>query len=539
MSEGTRKENNKEGLQQGRNASGPQNEGQRSERNMENVWAQSSQKADSAWPRPDMEGNHGMRPEITPRRRNPALKILGTLFGAFFLCGIGGYVGMSYFYSDKFFPGTKINSFNCGDMTVEEAESLIRNKVEEYSLEVSSRNFDPQTITAEQIGYKYQSDGTVEQILKEQNPLLWVEGYIWKRSYSVGENIVYDKEKVKTALESLECMKPENQIQPEDAYIEFQDTLFTIVPGSEGAAIDEEKALELLYAAIESTEESVNLEKGGAYLEPNVREDDEGLIDRLKIVNTYAKASITHEFGTESELLDSRTFKDWYSRDEKGDLYLDGDVLRSKLTTYVADLAARYDTLGSTRTFRATSGRTVQVSGGNYGWKINQSEEVEKMYNEILNGEKVSREPVYSSYGSLRRDGSDIGSSYIEVDLSEQHLYVYKDGVSVLDSDFVSGRMTSDDRKTPAGVCHLTFKTKDFTLRGKQNPDGSYEYEEPVSYWMPFNGGVGFHDAPWRSEFGGDIYKTGGSHGCINMPIDKAAELYEIIDESIPIVVFY
>ena len=54
---------------------------------------------------------------------------------------------------------------------------------------------------------------------------------------------------------------------------------------------------------------------------------------------------------------------------------------------------------------------------------------------------------------------------------------------------------------------------------------------------MPFNGGIGLHDASWRSKFGGDIYVRGGSHGCINLPKNKAAELYNRIQKGCPVVV--
>ena len=474
-----------------------------------------------------------------PEKTHKAVKIEATLIGAIILCGIGGYAGMSYYYSNKFFPGTTINSFDCSDLTVSQAEELIRNKVEDYSITVASRGYEAETITAESIGYKYKSDGSVKAAFEKQKPYEWIKGYFVKTDFSAGENITYDKEKVKAELEKLECMQPENQVQPKDAYITFEDTLFTIVPGEEGSAINEDKALELLCTAIDQTEEEVDLDKGGAYLEPNIREDDESIQERLKIVNTYAKASITHTYGDTTETLDSKTFKDWYSKDQNGDLYLDGEVLKTKLKEYVTNMAYAHNTLGATRTFHTTSGRTVEVSGGNYGWQIDQYSEVEKMYNEILTGQQVTREPVYASTANEWVNGSDIGNTYIEVDLSEQHMYFYRDGKNIFESDFVSGNMSYDDRKTPTGVCHIAYKTKDFTLRGEKKEDGTYEYEEPVKYWMPFNGGVGFHDAPWRSEFGGDIYLTSGSHGCINMPASSAAQLYDLIDESIPIVVFY
>ena len=67
--------------------------------------------------------------------------------------------------------------------------------------------------------------------------------------------------------------------------------------------------------------------------------------------------------------------------------------------------------------------------------------------------------------------------------------------------------------------------------------DGTYAYHSHVNYWMPFNGGQGFHDAPWRSAFGGQIYVNGGSHGCVNMPPSKAKELYSLISKGCPVIV--
>ena len=55
---------------------------------------------------------------------------------------------------------------------------------------------------------------------------------------------------------------------------------------------------------------------------------------------------------------------------------------------------------------------------------------------------------------------------------------------------------------------------------------------------MPFNGGIGLHDASWRNSFGGDIYINNGSHGCINLPLEAAEKLYNIINSEMPIIVY-
>lgn len=82
----------------------------------------------------------------------------------------------------------------------------------------------------------------------------------------------------------------------------------------------------------------------------------------------------------------------------------------------------------------------------------------------------------------------------MEIDLSRQRLWLYMDGQKVLDTNIVSGKMTSD-RYTPPGIFTLTFKKSPSVLRGEKRSDGSYEYEANVTFWMPFNGGIGMHDS--------------------------------------------
>ena len=109
-------------------------------------------------------------------------------------------------------------------------------------------------------------------------------------------------------------------------------------------------------------------------------------------------------------------------------------------------------------------------------------------------------------------------------------MFFYKEGKLVVESDFVSGN-ESRGWSTPAGVYPLTYKQRNATLKGEN-------YATPVSYWMPFNGGIGLHDANWRSKFGGTIYQNSGSHGCVNLPPDKAAALYDLVYTGIPVICY-
>ena len=119
----------------------------------------------------------------------------------------------------------------------------------------------------------------------------------------------------------------------------------------------------------------------------------------------------------------------------------------------------------------------------------------------------------------------------MEVNLTAQHLFFYKNGELVVESDFVSGN-ESRGWATPAGAYPLTYKQRNAVLKGEN-------YRTPVSYWMPFNGGIGLHDANWRGSFGGSIYKTSGSHGCVNLPPSVAKTIYEGISAGDPVLCYH
>ena len=199
--------------------------------------------------------------------------------------------------------------------------------------------------------------------------------------------------------------------------------------------------------------------------------------------------------------------------------------------------ADKYDTKGKPRSFTTATGNVVTVEGGSYGWKIDQEAEYNALIANIQNAETVTREANYASRGASH-SGNDVGSTYAEVDLSAQQMYFIQNGQVVLQSGVVTGNPNKGNA-TPQGVYSLAWKALDQVLRGTRQPDGTYEYETPVKYWMPFNGGIGFHDATWQSSFGGNRYQTHGSHGCVNLPYNIAGQLYQLISAGTPVVCHY
>ena len=133
----------------------------------------------------------------------------------------------------------------------------------------------------------------------------------------------------------------------------------------------------------------------------------------------------------------------------------------------------------------------------------------------------------------MTRNGTDdLIGSYIEVSLERQYLWLYKNGSLVTETDIISG-LPTEDRATYTGAYSIAYKASPFTLTSD-----IYGYNTEVTYWMPFVYGQGLHDADWQPVFGGEVYKTNGSHGCINLPPYQAEIIYNAIEGGYPIIIY-
>ena len=316
-------------------------------------------------------------------------------------------------------------------------------------------------------------------------------------------------------------------VGPENARISdyIPGTGYEIIPEVQGQKLDGTKGYQAVEAAVKRLDTTVDLDVAGCYLAPEILSDDVSLEQRCAEKNRMIQTAVVYQFGENQEILDGEITHQWIQTGEDGSFYWDEQMIAQ----YVSDLASRYNTSGTSRYFQTSYGPTVKVSGP-YGWKINEKEETDQLIKILEAGESQTREPVYAAKGASY-SGADYGNTYAEVNLTAQHLFFYKEGKLVVESDFVSGN-ESRGWSTPASVYPLTYKQRNATLKGEN-------YATPVSYWMPFNGGIGMHDAYWRSSFGGRIYKTNGSHGCINLPPAVAKTIYENISAGMPVLCYH
>ncbi len=493
--------------------------------------------AEAVVPVQEVPGDSGQ--PLDKEKVNKTMKSIGVVCLMGLVSAACVYGGFTCYYSRHFFEGTYINGINVSGLSPYAVEKAIAEDVESYELEILARNLDPETITGKDIGYKYASTGKVLEIMKEQNPFLWVTGLFQNRSYTVETKATFDKDLLENEVRSLECTDEAGQIAPEDAYIAYVDGEFEIVPETEGTEIRVKGLYSALDDAITGDVTTIDLDATpDVYVEAELTSGCDEILQTLDAYNNFAKASITYTFGDQKVTLDGNTIRKWLQFDEQGRLVQNDASFQQRAREYVSDLAAAHDTVNTTRTFQSTNGRTIYVYGSAYGWQIDQEAEVAQLISDIRSGANTTREPIYSMRANSFGE-NDFGDTYIEVDMDYQHMYYYRNGDLIFDSDFVSGMMYDYSRQTPEGVYKLYYKSSPAVLRGPITADGTPEYETDVTYWMPFNGGIGFHDAEWQPYFGGDRYLYGGSHGCINLPYYSAAMLYELIDYEVPIICFY
>lgn len=443
------------------------------------------------------------------------------------LAGCVSYSIVAKKASSHFAKGTVINGVDVSGMDIDS----LNERIKEYRIDIREQTKEGKLVTevlnGTDFSVKVDTDNKqVKKILEDQS--VWQ--YISKagKEHTVSGWLRYDKKKLLRLINQLQCFDASFCQKPVNAYIsEYTwENGYRIVSENNGNTLDKKKARNAIVNAVSAMEKTVNLKKEDCYKEAKVKSDNTKLKKALKKLNRYVSVSIQYRFGDDLVNVDGEQIAKWLTVTEDNAVLFD----RSKVAEFVAELRKKYDTIFRSRPFRTSYGENITIPGGDYGWWMNYDQETTELIEQIRKGKSGERKPVYhqeaESYGK-----KDYGNSYIEVNLTKQHAFLYIDGEMVWESDCVTGN-SSRHFDTPVGVYGITYKEKNAVLVGQG-------YQSKVTYWMPFNGNIGLHDAPWRKgEFGGDIYKTRGSHGCVNLPPKKAKELFSLVKKGMPVICY-
>lgn len=438
---------------------------------------------------------------------------------------VGIYLLFAWYFHSHFFFRTMLNGVSVSGKSAEAVKKIITDEISGYSLELVEREDKTEQLKGADISLEPKFGDSIEKLIQSQNAFTWPVCLFSGADLEETTMVDFSEKQLKKVMLGLDCMQSKQQTIPIDAYIsEYSSNGYEIIPEEMGTLINEDKFYTVLTEAVNNLAENISLEKEDCYVNPEVLANTKELVDQVDTLNAYTGVTIKYTIGDKTEVLDGNITNKWMLADG-----YDVTINETAVEDYVADLASAYNTAFRKRKLKTASGTTIDIKGGDYGWKVDKEAEKMQILEELKAGVQAERDLNYSQTAASHGE-NDYGDTYVEINLTAQHLYFYKNGSLLVESDFVSGNI-SKNYDTPEGAYSLTYKERDAVLKGEN-------YATDVSYWMPYCNNVGMHDAPWRSSFGGNTYKSSGSHGCVNLPPSVAAKIYENIEKGDPVLVY-
>lgn len=456
------------------------------------------------------------------------LKTTGITVGAVALA----YLGVSAFFVSHYFYDTSINGKDFSFRSASYVENYLKNQADTYILKIIDKNGGEELIPGKDIALECVSVEGLQEALVNQNPFLWPEAFLKERVVEAAVTTSFDERSVERIIDELQILKIE-QTEPANAYPKYDGEQFVIEPEVLGNAVNVNELEDKVNQYLTEFKPELDMVEEKCYKLPEYTTESEKLQNICAEMNKYLRASVTYTM-KEDVVVDKALTNKWISADENMKVVFDEEAVK----TWLAEFGKKYDTVGTARTITSPVGETIEVSGGDYGWEIDEEKELKALIDSIKKGEVVEREPIYYQTAASH-DEKDWGTTYAEVDISSQHMWMIVEGKVVLESDVVTGTPIPS-RETTRGVYAMKDILYNTVLVGAIVPStGEPEYRTPVSYWMCItSSGIGFHDATWQPAFGGELYMYGyGSHGCVNMPYDKAGALIEMVYTGMPVII--
>lgn len=472
-------------------------------------------------------------PAETPKKKSKKGLIITLSIVGVLLIGIAAaYLGISSYYKDKFVIGTNVNGVDCSEKTLAQVEAMLQKQVEEYALTIQLANGGKEVLEGTDMGIKYGGYKQLKEAFDEQNAYLWPMALFEENNIKAEIVFEYDQEKLNTLIAGLECAKPENQVAPVSATVVYKDGTFVIQDEVYGTQLDLTKVSEAIHTKVSAMEQEVNLEECGCYVQPVYKKDSKEVLAAQAELNKYISASITYSLDNIEVVVDKDEIVAWVSVDANMIPIIDA----AKVKAFTDTLGKKYNTANRGGVITTPTGKQANVAVAGYGRQVGSQEDCNQLISEIKAGKTVTRSPIISRQATPEGQFA-WGTTYAEVDITEQHMWYIVNGQVAFETDVVTGKKGKND--TPTGTYTILEKIKGKYLRGRL-VNGKPSYVTWVDYWMRVTwSGIGFHDAGWQPTFGGDRYVNNGSHGCINMPPAKAKEFYGMLSVGCPVIIHY
>ena len=483
------------------------------------------------------------REDFLPVKQEPVSK--GKIVLVAVLAGLLSMLLTFYFYgmyktSGRFLPGTYINGGDVGGMTKQEATKLIssvQSSIIPSKIDIKKFGGSQVSVPLSKIGYSDNIKDSVSSFFDDQNHFLWFINYFGKQELNMNVEYSFDYNALDDELRRRVIDTSIKDVS-KNAYIDKNGQNFVVVEAVQGSKVRADKEAELLdYIKKQIADGIVNIDisKLDCYDKPDVYASS--LKSTCDSLNKLKDIKIVYDFDYKKHVIKGSTVADWIivGEDSIGAYDVDSD----KAMAYVEKLAEIYDSYEKDRTFKSTSRGTILVKQGDgcYGWWIDQQQTCNALIEAVKKMKSANLKPIYyvstaTGYKYVgnpktRTEKTDIGNTYMEIDLKKQHFWYYEGGKKKFESDIVSGR-SGNETSTPAGVYCLWDKQGSYS-------DGQWS----VSYWSNIGtNGVGIGYSASQKKFGGSEYATSGTDGIILMPESAAKYVYTKIAKGTPCVIY-
>lgn len=484
-------------------------------------------------------GNGSPRKDV--RRRN--VIIVAVIAAILVALGVTYGVGVSR-YQSRLFPNTEIGGIDVSEMTADEAERAT--DTSDWHITIDDVTGDTVTIDKDDAGMSV-SGASPSDMIAVQDAFAWPLHVFGGSGQSADRTVSFDYGKLEQTLSSLDMCDESKRTAATDASFRYDQGTgkWYVTPDAQGTVVDRDKLVAAVEDALDGLNSPTVRVTQDMCVQPSATASDESLNAAVNDANKWISTSITYDIDDQQSAVtvDSTTILPWVSIARGDDGKFVATLDENAVKAYLAKIGDKYDTDGGQLTITTPTGKVASVAGteDDTGWLTDEATELTKLVDDIKNGRTDHRE-FSMKHKANATTGSDVwGTTYIEVDLSTQHLWYVKDGQVAEDFGIISGKSGYD---TPQGVTAVYKKVTNVTLVSpwKDPKTGEPTYKTPIDVGLVISrdGNILIHSAPWQpsSMFGNASYHvSGGSHGCVNAPTDKTWDLYNAVPLNTPVVV--
>lgn len=442
-----------------------------------------------------------------------------------------------------FYAGSTINDIDVGGMTLEQAvDALNAGAASRAGVELIFADGSVMLDGAD-LGYRVADYQPLQALLEAQRKTPVEEVSAAELHLAADERALYEcsRQAVLEAVSQLEELERYAGVEEEPPHLVYSSSrgAYRLEGGETVAgAVDAEALTDAVITAVSAGETALDVAGAGLYSGNSLLASSEIAQTALETANAQRNLSLTYTFGLEdgshsgTETISRSRMRKWLQVGEDG---LTLTVDEEAVLRYCEGLAEEYSDTSHQRDaqFVTTGGDLIPVRAAVNDRQVDAQalcQDILSCIDQLVEGE---RKAPYQSTASGVPGTTNLGGTYVEVDLDKQHLYLYKDGVLIAEGDICSGDVATGC-ETPTGLYTFNNKETDRDLRGA-------DYLEHVDYWLPFYQDYGIHDASWRTypqEFGGEVYLENGSHGCVNMPPELAKTVFENVEVGTYIILY-